>query len=205
MVPKQLFQGQRIVALGYAAAFVAGMNFYSVLNFLPLMWDSQYVNDPIQIGLKGFPPAMSTTIGAIGFNALLSTFPKHNREVLFTAATIMTVFGGALAATTPDHPKTAVALASMATFGVGGMIVPTATVALLAAPDVLITTCAALSLSVRTVGGAIGYSIYVCHSCLSHESLGLSADILSTTSSWRSSQRIYQSISRTTQSLQGFQ
>ena len=161
MVPFELFKGQRIVALGYCAAFVAGMNFYSVLNFLPLMWDSQYVNDPIQIGLKGFPPAMSTTIGAIGFNALLSTFPDHNREVLFTAATIMTVFGGSLAATTPDNPKTAVALASIATFGVGGMIVPTATVALLASPDMLITTCAALSLSVRTIGGAIGYSIYV--------------------------------------------
>ena len=30
----------------------------------------------------------------------------------------------------------------------------------IAAPDALITTCAALSLSVRAVGGAIGYSIY---------------------------------------------
>lgn len=31
---------------------------------------------------------------------------------------------------------------------------------MIAAPDALITTCAALSLSVRAVGGAIGYSIY---------------------------------------------
>ena len=40
------------------------------------------------------------------------------------------------------------------------MIVPAATVAMVACPDALITTCAALSLSVRAVGGAIGYSIY---------------------------------------------
>jgi len=48
----------------------------------------------------------------------------------------------------------------MLAFGLGGVIVPAATVAMIAAPDALITTCAALSLSVRAVGGAIGYSIY---------------------------------------------
>ena len=160
MVPSELFKGQRIVALAYATAFVGGMNFYSVLNFLPLTWSDVYPNDPIQVGLKGLPPAISTTIGAIGFNAALSTFPNRNREVLLTAAVIMTAFGGALACMTPDNPQTTVALATVATFGVGGMIVPTATVALLVTPDVLITTAAALSLSVRTVGGAIGYCIY---------------------------------------------
>ena len=136
------------------------MNFYSVLNFLPLTWSDVYPNDPIQVGLKGLPPAISTTIGAIGFNAALSTFKNHNREVLLTAATIMTAFGGALACMSPDNPKATVAVATLACFGVGGMIVPPATVALLVTPDVLITTAAALSLSVRTVGGAIGYCIY---------------------------------------------
>lgn len=160
MVPGALFRGQRIVALAYATAFVGGMFFYSALNFLPTTWADVYPNDPIQIGLKGLPPAISTTIGAIVFNAALSTFPKNNREVLLSAAVIMTAFGGALATMTPDNPKTTVALATIACFGLGGMIVPTASVALLVAPDALITTAAALSLSVRTVGGAIGYSIY---------------------------------------------
>ena len=160
MVPGALFQGQRIVALAYGTAFVGGMFFYSVLNFIPLMWDSVYVNDPIQIGLKGLGPAVATTLGAIFFNALLSTFPNRSREVILTSACLMTGFGGALATVTPDNPKQAVALATMACVGLGGMIVPTATVALLVTPDALITTCAALSLSVRTVGGAIGYTIY---------------------------------------------
>ena len=160
MVPGALFRGQRIVALAYATAFVGGMFFYSALNFLPTTWADVYPNDPIQVGLKGLPPAISTTLGAIAFNAALSTFPKNNREVLLSAAVIMTAFGGALAAMTPENPKTTVALATIACFGLGGMIVPTASVALLVAPDALITTAAALSLSVRTVGGAIGYSIY---------------------------------------------
>ena len=160
MVPSALFKGQRIVALAYATAFVGGMFFYSVLNFLPLTWDSVYVNEPIPIGLKGLGPAISTTVGAIGFNALLSTFPNRSREVILASACIMTAFGGALATMTPDNPKQTVALATLACLGLGGMIVPTATVALLVTPDALITTCAALSLSVRTVGGAIGYTIY---------------------------------------------
>jgi hypothetical protein len=150
MVPSAQFKGQRIVG---------GMFFYSALNFLPLIWDSVYVNDPIQIGLKGLPPAIATTLGAIGFNALLSTYPSHSREILMVGALIMTGFGGALAIINPDNPKTAVAIATMTCIGLGGMIVPTATVAVLVTPDALITTCADLSLSVRAVGGAIGYTI----------------------------------------------
>ena len=160
MVPGALFKGQRIVALAYVTAFVGGMNFYSILNFLPLTWSDVYPNDPIQIGLKALPVTISLCIGAVGFNAALSIFKNHNREVLLTAATIMTTFGGALAVMTPENPKTTVALATLACFGVGGIVTPTATVAILVTPDALITTAAALSLSVRTVGGAIGYCIY---------------------------------------------
>jgi len=100
------------------------------------------------------------TLGAIAFNVALSTFKNNNREVILTAAVIMTSFGGALAVMTPDNPKLTVALATLSGFGVGGMIVPTATVALLVTPDALLTTTAALSLSVRSVGGAVGYCIY---------------------------------------------
>lgn len=73
---------------------------------------------------------------------------------------MLTAFGGSLASMTPDNVYQSVTLASFAAFGLGGVIVPAATVAMIAAPDALITTCAALSLSVRAVGGAIGYSIY---------------------------------------------
>lgn len=73
---------------------------------------------------------------------------------------MLTAFGGALASISPDNVYQSVTLASFAAFGLGGVIVPAATAAMIACPDALITTCAALSLSVRAVGGAIGYSIY---------------------------------------------
>jgi len=115
---------------------------------------------PVQIGLRGLGPAFTTALGAIGFNAALSFFPNHTREVLLLAVLLMTGFAGALAVMTPDNEKLVVALGSIAAVGVGGVLVPAATVAMLVCPDALITTAAALSLSIRTVGGSIGYSIY---------------------------------------------
>lgn len=54
----------------------------------------------------------------------------------------------------------AVALGTIAGFGVGGVYIPAATIALTACRDSLISTTGALSLSVRTIGGSIGYTIY---------------------------------------------
>ena len=57
-------------------------------------------------------------------------------------------------------PKLAVALGTIAGFGVGGVLVPAATVAITVTPDTTIATCVALSLAIRTIGGSIGYAIY---------------------------------------------
>jgi len=160
MVPGALFSGQRVVALAYAVAFVAGMNFFSLLNFWPLLISAVYDPDPVQVGLRGLAPGLSVTIGAIFFNSLLSTFPGGSRYIVATASLILTCFGGGLAVVSPDNAPLIIGLGTIAGFGLGGLIVPSATIAMIAAPDALITTCAALSLSVRTAGGSIGYSIY---------------------------------------------
>jgi len=69
-------------------------------------------------------------------------------------------FGAALAATTPDTPGMTVAFGTLAGIGIGGVIVPATTVSLIVVPDPLLATAAALALSIRTVGGSIGYTIY---------------------------------------------
>jgi MFS family permease len=160
MVPMQLFQGQRVVSLAYAVAFVAGMNFFSVLNFWPLMISMVWDADPVHVGLRGLAAGLSVTVGAIFFNSLLSTYPGGSRWILAIAAGILCCFGGSMAIVTPENELAVIALGTVSGFGMGGLIVPSATVAMIAAPDALITTCAALSLSVRAVGGSIGYSIY---------------------------------------------
>lgn len=160
MVPKELFMGQRVVALAFVVAFVAGMNFFSLLNFWPLTISTVWNPVPVKIGLRAIPAGFATAIGAIFWNALLSTWKGGARWILVIAAGILTAFGGSLAIMNPENIVATIAVGCVAAFGVGGVIVPSATVAMIAAPDALITTCAALSLSVRAVGGAIGYSIY---------------------------------------------
>lgn len=78
-----------------------------------------------------------------------------NRTELYTAA-----FTGALAATTPCNPKLITALGAVVLFRIGSVLVLLVTVALTAAPDALVATTVALSLSIRVGGGSIGYSIY---------------------------------------------
>ena len=51
-------------------------------------------------------------------------------------------------------------MGTLAGFGVGGVLVPAATIAITVCPDELIATCVALSLSIRVIGGSIGYAIY---------------------------------------------
>lgn len=87
--PHEMFKGQRIVAMAYGIAFVAGMNFFALLNFFPLMFSSVFEPDPVQIGLKGIPPAFSTTFGAVFVNAALTWFKGHNRELLLFATVLM--------------------------------------------------------------------------------------------------------------------
>ena len=65
-----------------------------------------------------------------------------------------------MACITPNDGKLVVALSTMTGFGVGGVLVPAATVAVMVCPDTTIATCIALSLAIRTVGGSIGYAIY---------------------------------------------
>jgi pimeloyl-ACP methyl ester carboxylesterase len=65
-----------------------------------------------------------------------------------------------MAVVNPNNAGLAVGLATVAGFGIGGVIVPSATIAMTACPDSLIATVTALTLTIRFVGGSIGYSIY---------------------------------------------
>lgn len=54
----------------------------------------------------------------------------------------------------------AVIFGTIGGFGVGGVLVPAATIAITVTPDAFIATTVALSLAIRVIGGSIGYSIY---------------------------------------------
>ncbi|OAG45348.1 hypothetical protein AYO21_00696 [Fonsecaea monophora] len=160
MVPRELFAGHRIVAMSFLVSFVAGMYFYGLLNFFPVVYLDVYRPDPIQSGLKGVIVSLGVTAGAVVPNMLLSVWKDHNRWILFACAALTTAFGSALVTTTPENPVQTVALATVAGFGIGGVVAMAVTTAVVGSPDDMIATCVALSLSIRTVGGSVGTAIY---------------------------------------------
>ncbi|OAG44247.1 hypothetical protein AYO21_01704 [Fonsecaea monophora] len=160
IVPREMFSGQRIVALAYCIGFVSGLNFYSILNFFPILMSQVYDPDPVQVGLKGLGYGCCIGVGSMAGNVAVASLPPlSDSDGWFTNLNAAS-FTGALAVNNSTNPKLVTALLSLASFGIGGVLVPTATVALTATPDTVIATTVALSLSVRLGGGAIGYSIY---------------------------------------------
>jgi hypothetical protein len=92
MIPRELFAGQRIVGMAFLIAFVAGMYYYALINFFPIVYESVYNPDPVQVGLKGLGLGFSVTFGAVLVNAALSLWKGHNRELLLASAVLMSEF-----------------------------------------------------------------------------------------------------------------
>lgn len=77
------------------------MNFFSYLNFWPLLISHVYDPDPVKVGLRGIGAGLATTVGAISASALISMFPSLTNYILFGFATMITAFGGALSVVSP--------------------------------------------------------------------------------------------------------
>jgi hypothetical protein len=160
MIPRKLFSGHRIVGMSFLVAYVAGMYFYAILSFVPVIYLDVYRPDPVQAGLKGVIISLGVTAGAVLPNMMLSVWKNHNREIMLSLAVLSTAFGTALVTCTPENPVQTIALGTVAGFGIGGVVASSVTTAVIGSPDDLIATCIALSLSVRTVGGSVGTAIY---------------------------------------------
>lgn len=78
--------------------------------------------------------------------------------IFFTA--LMTAGTGAISVSTPHNLGTMYALVTIASVGVGGVIIPSSIIAQIACPDELIATITAITLSIRYIGGAIGFAVY---------------------------------------------
>ena len=61
------------MGLAFLVAFIAGFDFYSLINFFPVSFSTVWSPDPVQVGLKGLGYGISTTVGAVFWNAMLST------------------------------------------------------------------------------------------------------------------------------------
>jgi len=92
MVPHEIFAGQRIVGVVFLIAFISGMNFYSMLNFYPILLENVYTNTPRSVALKSLGIGFATPIGATLINWLLSVFKGHDRELLMFSCILMSEY-----------------------------------------------------------------------------------------------------------------
>jgi len=72
----------------------------------------------------------------------------------------MTAGVGALAAVNQNNPSLGIGMSFLGGLGVGGIIVPAAVILTIISPDEVIATVTAITLSIRLIGGSIGYAIY---------------------------------------------
>jgi hypothetical protein len=151
---------QRISILTLFITAVAGANFYSLLNFWPLECQQLFGPDPHAVARTVVAFGYAVALGVILVNCGLSLFRGANRELLVISSCCMTAGVGALAAVTPDTPGLGIGMSFLGGLGVGGIIVPAAVILTIISPDEVIATVTAITLSIRLIGGSIGYAIY---------------------------------------------
>ncbi|KAL4882699.1 major facilitator superfamily domain-containing protein [Aspergillus karnatakaensis] len=131
LFPSQLKQEPKTLALTLVITFISGANFFSVIMFWPTQAFNVYGHDPIAVG-----------------------------ELLIASSILMTAGCGALAVADMDNINTLWGILVLAGLGIGGIVVPASIMITIICPHDLIATVSALTLSIRLVGGMIGYAIY---------------------------------------------
>jgi len=129
-----------------------------------MFWPTQafnvYGHDPVGVGVRGIPVGFSILTGAVIVLWCLSVFRGRNKELMIGSSILMTAGCGALACATATNLSTLWGILVLAGLGIGGIVVPASIMTTIICPDDLIATVAALTLSIRVIGGSVGYCVY---------------------------------------------
>jgi hypothetical protein len=139
---------------------LSGSAFWSLAGFWPYECQQLFGPNSYYVAQLVVGYGISTILGIILINFALSYFGGRIRELLTLSSCIMVAGIGALAAVNQNTPNLGVGLTFLGALGCGGILQPAATILTIVSPDEFIATVTALTLSVRLVGGSIGYAIY---------------------------------------------
>jgi MFS family permease len=160
MFPSRLKQAPRILALTLVITFISGANFFSIIMFWPTQAFNVYGHDPVGVGIRGIPVGFSILTGACIVLWMLSVFRGRNKELMIGSSILMTAGCGALAMADRFNLHQLWGILILAGLGIGGIVVPASIITTIICPDDLIATIAALTLSIRVIGGSVGYCVY---------------------------------------------
>lgn len=160
MFPSRLGREPRTFVLTLVIIFVSGVNFFSVLVFWPTQSFNVYGHAPIGLGIRGLPPPFGTLGGALIVLWLLTKFRGGIRWLMIISCCLMTAGCGAMASANLNNLNAVYAFIFIASLGIGGIVVPASIITTIICPDELIATVTSLTLTIRVLGGSIGYAIY---------------------------------------------
>lgn len=160
MFPRRINQSPRVLVLTLVITFISGANFVSLIAFWPTQAYNVYGHDPVLVGVRAIPIGVALMAGAVVVLYLLSVFRGANRALMVLSSVLMTAGCGSMAVARVDNMDQLWGLLILAGLGIGGIVVPASIITMIVCPDDLIATVAALTLSIRVIGGSVGYSIY---------------------------------------------
>ncbi|XPS99887.1 hypothetical protein M3J09_009055 [Ascochyta lentis] len=160
MVPRALFKkAKKTMIVILLITWLSGGNFFVLLLFWPTQIYNVYGDDPIGVGVRSLPIGFGIIIGAAICLVLIPVTKGRIRLLLLFFTALMTAGTGAMSISTPHNLNTIYGLVTVASIGVGGVIIPCSIIAQIACPDELIATVTAITLSLRYIGGAITFAI----------------------------------------------
>jgi hypothetical protein len=134
-----------------------------MVNFIPFyMATSDHLtgNDPVGIGLRSLPIGFGIIGGAFIALLLIPITKGRVKAIMIVATAMMTAFCGAVSISRPDNIAVMYVIVTFASLGVGGVIIPGSIIAQIVCPSELIATITAITLAIRYIGGAIGFTAY---------------------------------------------
>lgn len=160
MVPGRLKKDPRILLLTLIITFFSGASFFNLLFFWPTQSYNVYGSDYIGVGIRGLPIGFCIIGGACISLVLIGVTKGRIRLLMVFFCAMMTAGNGAMAIVRVYNLGAVYAALVIACLGVGGVIVPCTIITTIICPDDLIATITALTLSIRVLGGAVGFTIF---------------------------------------------
>jgi hypothetical protein len=118
-------------------------------------------NDPIGIGIRTLPIGFGIIFGALLGLVLIGVTKGRTKPLLIFWTIAMTGFVGAMSAATINNITPVVyPIITLASISVGAVIIPCSIIAQVVCPTEFIGTVTAITLAIRYIGGAIGFTVY---------------------------------------------
>jgi hypothetical protein len=161
MCPKGLFRkDKRSMIIIFLITFLSGANFFVLLLFWPTQVYNMYGNDPIGIGIRTLPIGFGIIGGAVIGLVLIGVTKGRTKFLLIFWTAAMTAFTGAISIATVNLDAKTYAMVTLSSIAVGAVIIPCSIIAQVICPSEFIGTVTAITLAIRYIGGAIGFTVY---------------------------------------------